>query len=70
MEAAGTIPKTILLYVTTTIERELSPSRVPTPVMDPDMMMTCGQGGLELDEELDEPGEGLVWGLRGLLTRT
>lgn len=66
MGAAGTIPKTILLYVTTSIEPELTLGRVPTPVMDPDMMTTCGQGGLELDEESDEPREGSVWGLRGI----
>ena len=66
MGAAETVPKTLLLYVTTWIELQSTPGWVPTLAVGLDMVMICREGGLELDEESDEPGEESVWGLGGL----
>lgn len=46
-----TVPKTILLDVTTDIELEPTPGWVPTLAVGPDMMTIYGEGGSELDEE-------------------
>ena len=58
--------ETIPLDVTNEIEPEPTPGWVPAPDVGPDMVMICGEGGSELDEELDEPEEELSWGLREL----
>lgn len=49
--------------MTTGVEPEPTPSWVLTPAMGPDIVMICAEGGLELDEESNEPREDSVWGL-------
>jgi len=46
MGAAGTVPKLVPLYVTTGVELDPTPSWVLAPVVGPNMMMVCGEGGL------------------------
>ena len=62
MGVVRTVPKTVLLDVTTRVEPKPTPSWDPTPAAGPAMVTICGEGGLESDE----PGEELVWGLEGL----
>ena len=50
----------------TSIESEPTPGWVPAPAVGPDMVMICGEGGSESDEESEELGEVSVWGLEGL----
>jgi len=66
MEVVGMVPETIFPDMTTEIEPKPTLGCVRTPAMVPDMVTICGEGGLEVDEESYEPGEELVWGLRGL----
>jgi len=56
----------VLLDVTTRVELEPTRGWVHAPVVGPDMVMICSEGVLGLDEESNEPGEELVWGLDGL----
>lgn len=56
MGAIEIVSHTVPLNVTTDIKMEPTPGWVPTPAVGPDMVTICG-GGLELDQELDEPGE-------------
>ena len=62
MGAIGIVPETVPLDVTIGIEPEPTPGWVPTPAVGLDMVIICGEGGLESDELREDP----VWGLRGL----
>jgi len=66
MGALRMVPETVPSDVTTRIELEPTPGWVLAPAMGPNMVTICGEGGLESDEESDEPGEESVWGLEGL----
>jgi len=66
MGVAEMVPETVSLDVTTGIEPEPTPGWVPTPIVGPNMVMICGEGGTKSDEESEEPGEESVWGLEGL----
>jgi len=57
MGASGMIPEIVPLDVTTGLEPQATLGWVPVPVVSPNMVMICGEGGLESDEELNE----LIW---------
>ena len=55
MGATRTVPETVLLDVTTGVEPVPTPGWVLAPAMGPNMVMICGEGGSESDEESNEP---------------
>lgn len=52
--AAGMVPVMVRLDVMNRVEPKPTPSWFPAPIVGPDMMMVCSEGGLESDEELNE----------------
>ena len=66
MGATGMVLETVPLDVTTGIEPEPTPGWVPTPIVSPDMMTVCGEGGLKSNKESNELEVESVWGLGGL----
>ena len=59
------VPQTIMLDVAARIEPEPTLGWVPTPVVGPYMVMICGEGGSESDEDSEETGEESVWDSKG-----
>jgi len=55
MGAAGTVPKAISLDVTIRIKLKPTLGWVPAPAVGPGMVMICGEGGSESNEESEEP---------------
>ena len=66
MGAGGIVPEAVTLDVGIKVQPKPTPSCVPAPVVGPDMVMLCGEGGSESDKESNEEKEELVWGLEGL----